>query len=82
MDLGKGWQFHQVVVGDDFNRLSGFSPGRETALNDKSIETLLSQLQRHPGAGRFARSSAIEIDVFFRSQGFQFLGKVVGFQPN
>lgn len=82
MGLSKSWQLHQVIMGDDLHWLSGFSPSRETALNDKRIETFFPELQRHPGAGRFACSSAIQIDVFFRSQGFEFLGKIIRFQSN
>ncbi len=75
-------QLHQVVVGHRLKRFSGFPPGRKSADDDKRVEAFFPQLQRHPGAGRFALSSTVQIDIFAGRKVFQFLGKIVGFETN
>src|SRR5579862_2437869 len=72
---GEGWQLYQVIVGNRFQGLAGFSPRSKTAFDDECIEASLPELQRHTGASGFARSSTVEINVFIRIPILKFLGK-------
>jgi hypothetical protein len=80
--LREGWQLYQVVVGHWLQRLTSLLPGRYSAHEDEGIESLFSQLQRHPGAGRFASSSAVEIYILVFGKNFEFLSEVVGFNAD
>src|SRR5271165_5640823 len=82
LSLGEGRQLYQVVVGHWLQRLTSLLPRRHAAYDDERVESLFSQLQRHPGAGRFARSSAVEIYILFFGKKFEFFGKVVGFNAH
>jgi hypothetical protein len=57
-------------------------PRRYSAHEDERVESLFSQLQRHPGAGRFACSSTVQINVLVLGQNFEFLGEIVGFDAD
>src|SRR5260370_35618000 len=63
-------------------RLARFAPGGETADDYERIESLFPQLVRHPGAGRFARSSTVEKNVVVPRQDLQLFRQVVGLQAD
>ena len=80
--ISKGWQLNQVTLGDSFNWLSGFAPCRESTGNHERAKSLLPEHQRHPGAGRLARSSAVHINILVGWQSFELLGQTIWFQAN
>jgi len=80
--LGKSRQLQQVVTGHRFQGLPGFAPRRKATLDDKSPEACFPEHQRHPGAGRFACSSAIEKDVLVVRQLGKFDRKMIGLDPD
>jgi len=82
MLLRKGWQLYEVTRGHRLQRLPCFLPRRYPPNDDERIEALFSQLQRHPGAGGFAGSSTVEVDVLVFGNGLEFLGKIVGFDAD
>jgi hypothetical protein len=67
---------------DWLERLTGLLPRGYAAHDHKRVESFFSQLQRHPGAGRFARSSTVEIDVPVFGKSLELLGKIVGFNAD
>jgi len=69
-------------MGHRLQRLTSLLPGRYPAHKDERIEPLFSQLQRHPGAGRFPSSSAVEIYILVFGKNFEFLDKVVRFNAD
>ena len=75
-------QFHQIGCGHRFERMPGFAPGAKAPRDDEGAKSLLSQQQRHPGAGRFPRSSTVDEDIFLTRQSFQLLGETVGLEPD
>ncbi len=80
--LAERWQLHEVILGDRFHRFSGLAPGSQSADDHERVETFFAQYVRHPGAGRFARSSAVEVNIFIFGEGLDFLLKVVGLDAN
>ena len=80
--LRERWQLYQVIVGHWLQRLTSLLPGRDPAHEDEGIESLFSQLQRHPGAGRFASSSTVEIYILVFGKNLKFLDKVVRFNAD
>src|SRR5579863_4580314 len=74
----EGWQFNQVVVGDAFDGLSGFAPGAEPAGDYVDFKSQLDQLLRHTGAGGFALSSAVEINLLILGEVLDLFDEVVG----
>ncbi len=79
--LTKGRQLHQVIFGHRLQRLSCFTPGGQSADDHERVESFFPQQMRHPGAGRFARSSTVQVNVLVPGQVFDFLLKIVGFNP-
>ena len=75
-------KMHQVGLRYRLYRIAGFAPRGEAAVDHKGAESLLHQLIRHTGAGRFVGSSAVEIDVFIPGETFDFLGEVIRLQSN
>src|SRR5262249_6731077 len=71
-----------IVVRNALQRLTGFSPCRQTTFDDKSVEAAISKLQRHPGAGRFAYSSTVKINVLVPGNVLQFFHQVIGLEPH
>jgi hypothetical protein len=69
---------HQIIMGDRLYRLPGLAPRPKPADYHERIEPLLPQHVRHPGAGRFARSSAVHVNVFVAKQRFHFFRKIIG----
>jgi hypothetical protein len=64
---------------------NGFPDLRHAAsppADDKSAKSVLSQHKRHTGASRFARSSAVQVDVFIPGKCFDFLREVIRLQSN
>src|SRR5919197_247636 len=60
--LRKRRQLHQILPRHRFNRLPGLAPRRQTTHDNERIESFFPQQMRHPGAGRFARPSPVEIN--------------------
>ncbi len=73
---------HQIVAGNDFHWLSGFAPGRQSADDHKRIESFFPQHMRHTGAGGFAHSSTVKIDIFVLGQPLDFFVEIIGFNAN
>lgn len=73
---------HDVVRRHPLYRIPGFAPCGQPADNHERVKSPFPQQVRHTGAGRFARSSAIQIDVFVSRKYFDFLRKIIRFQPN
>ncbi len=76
--LTKRRQLHQIVLRNRLHRLPGLAPGSQSADNHERAESLFPQHVRHPGAGRFARSSAVQINIFVLGKVLEFLLKIVG----
>jgi len=66
-------EVHEVRFRDRLDGLTGLAPGGETADDDKSVESLFAQQMRHTGAGGFALSSTVEVDVFVLRKIFDFV---------
>lgn len=75
-------KMHEVRRRDRLHRLTGLTPGRETADDDKRVESLFAQQIRHTGAGGFALSSTVEVDVFVLGKSFDFFGEVIRLETN
>ena len=73
---------HQIVAGNDFHRFAGFAPGRQPADDYKRVESFFPQHMRHTGAGGFAQSSTVKINIFVLGQPLDFFVEVVGFDAN
>src|SRR5580692_12595037 len=80
--LSEGWQFYEVALGYRLERLAGFLPCCHAADKHERVESLFSQLQRHPGAGRFACSSTVEVNVLVLGQSLEFRRKIIGFNAD
>src|SRR5258708_20852948 len=80
--LGESREFDQVGCGDLLYRVASFAPGGQTSSDDEGAEAVLSEYQRHTGAGSFALSSAIDVDVFVLGESFQFFGELVRFHSD
>ena len=59
----EGRQMYQVVARHGLDGLAGFAPRRQAADDDEGVESLLAKQVRHTGAGGFALSSTVEVDV-------------------
>jgi hypothetical protein len=59
-----------------------FPPRGQSSDDDERVESIFPQLQRHPGAGRFACSSTVDVNILIFWEGFDLLSKVVGFNAN
>ena len=57
-------QLYEVTRGYRLERLACLLPGSHPAHDNERVESLFPELQRHPGAGRFACSSTVDINVF------------------
>jgi hypothetical protein len=75
-------EFDQIVVRHGFERMSRLTPSLQTAGDDERLESLFLQEMRHPGAGRFARSSTVEINLLILGQVLDLFQQVVGFEPD
>src|SRR5580704_15221721 len=61
--LAKRRQLHQIVLRHGFQWFAGLAPGSQAADDHERVESFFPQQVRHPGAGRFARSSTVKINV-------------------
>jgi hypothetical protein len=68
---------YQIVIGDRLDGLTGFAPSREAADNHKGVESLLAKQMRHTGAGGFALSSTVQVDVLVLGKCLDFLRQVI-----
>jgi len=76
--LAKRGQLYEVVFGYGLEVSARLAPGRQAADDDERVESFFPQQMRHPGAGRFARSSAVEIKFLIFRQVLDFLFQIVG----
>jgi hypothetical protein len=81
-NLAEGWQLQQIIFWDLLNRLSGFAPSRESSGDDKGAKALFSQKPRHTGAGGFARSSTVKINVLVVREVVQFFSQLIRLDAN
>jgi hypothetical protein len=81
-ELTKCRQLHQVILGHRLQGFSRFAPGSQTAYDHECVESFFPQQVRHPGAGRFARSSAVEVNVLILGQVLDLFLQIVGFDAN
>ena len=80
--LRKRRQVHYIVNRYRFNRLSRLSPCAQASDDHERVESMFPQHVRHTGAGGFARSSTVDINVFVLGQQLELLLQVIRFQPN
>ena len=80
--LIKCGQLHQVVLRNRFDRFPGLAPGGQSTDNYERVESFFPQQMRHPGAGRFARSSTVKINVLVLGKVLDFLLQVVRLDAN
>ncbi|MCU1300017.1 MAG: hypothetical protein JWQ87_301 [Candidatus Sulfotelmatobacter sp.] len=71
------WQSYQIVFWDGLHRFAGFPPCGQSAHNHERIEAPLPQQVRHTGAGCFARSSTVEINILLAGKVFEFFFKII-----
>ncbi len=75
-------QMHEVFVRHVLHGESSFSPSRKAAVDYKCIECFFPQQMRHPGAGRFAQSGAVQVDILVMGEALGLLLQVVRFDAN
>jgi hypothetical protein len=68
---------HQVIIGNTFDRLAGLAPSAQSSHDHKRIEASFPQQVRHTGAGRFARSSTVDVNILVLREIFNFLFQIV-----
>src|ERR1035438_6937915 len=71
-------QLYQIVLRNRLDRLAGLAPGSQSADNHERVESFFPQQVRHPGAGRFARSSTVKINVLVLGKVLDLFLKIVG----
>jgi hypothetical protein len=76
------WEMHQIGLRDRLRGFPGLAPCCQAAHDDKRVESLLAEQMRHTGAGGFALSSTVEVNVFVLWEGLDFVGKVIGLDAN
>lgn len=76
--LAEGGKLDQIVVGHAFDRVSGFAPGAQASADDKNFEPKFLKLMRHTGAGGFACSSTVEINLSILGKVLHLFNEVVG----
>ncbi len=54
---------YQIAVWNRLHRLTRFAPSCQATHDDKSVESLFPQQMRHTGAGRFALSCTVQVNV-------------------
>jgi hypothetical protein len=62
--------------------ISGFAPGSQASDDHENFESQLLQLLRHTGAGGFALSSTVEINLLILGEILDFFNQVVGFEAD
>ena len=75
-------EVHEVRLWNRFDGFAGLAPCGEAAHDDERVESLLAKQMRHTGAGGFAASSTVEVDVFIPWKGSDFVGEVIGLEAN
>src|SRR5579863_3993072 len=73
---------NEVGLRDRLDGFAGLAPGCQAAHDDKRVESLLAKQMRHTGAGGFALSSTVEVNVFVLGEVLDFAGKVIGLDAN
>jgi hypothetical protein len=80
--LTERWQFHQIVLGNSLHGLAGLAPGGQPTDDHERVEAFFPQQVRHPGAGRFARSSTVQINVLVFRKVLDFLIEIIWLDPD
>jgi hypothetical protein len=70
-------EMHEVVVRHSLDRLASFAPGRQAADDDEGVESVLAKDMRHTGAGGFALSSTVQVDVLILRERRDFLRQII-----
>jgi hypothetical protein len=78
----EGREMYQIALRNHFHWLTRFPPGGQTTGNNKSVESLLPQEIRHTGAGSFALSSTVKIDVLVLGKPHDFPREVIWLDSN
>jgi hypothetical protein len=73
---------HQIIAGHDFHRFARFAPGRQSADDHKRVESFFPQHMRHTGAGGFAQSSTVKINIFVLGQPLDFFIEIIWLDAN
>src|SRR5438067_6362668 len=63
-------------------RIPRLTPGAESAHDHIGIESVLDQVMRHPGAGRFPHSSAVNVNLLVLWQLMNCLSQLARLQPD
>ncbi len=80
--LTKRRQLHQIILRNGFQWLSGLAPCGQPSNDHERAESFFPQYMRHPGAGCFARSSTVEINILVFRKIFELFLEIVGFDAN
>ncbi len=75
-------QLYQIVLGNRLSRFPGLAPRGQSTDDHERVESFFPQQMRHPGAGRFARSSTVEINVFVFWKILDFFLQIIGFDAD
>jgi hypothetical protein len=75
--LGECRQFHHILLRYRLEWLARLAPRCQPTFDHEGVEPSLAQFKRHPGARRFARSSAIQINVLISWQVLDFLDELI-----
>ena len=57
--------------------LAGFAPGCQATDDYEGVESLLAKEMRHTGAGGFALSSTVQVDVLIFGKRLDFLREII-----
>ena len=66
-----------IIGWDCFHRVAGFAPSHQTAHDNERVESPFPQHVRHTGAGGFACSSTVKINVLVLGKPLDPLGELV-----
>ena len=76
---------HKIMIGETTEEMIAcdlkLEKGAQATVNHKCVKPLFSQQVRHPGAGRFACSSAIQVNFLILGQMLDLVQQVVRFDP-
>ena len=68
---------HQIIPRHRLDGLTGFTPGCQAADNHEGVESLFAKEMRHTGAGGFALSSTVQVDVLILGEYLDFLREII-----
>ena len=73
---------HKISRGHRLHGVAGLTPRGQASNDHERVESLFPQQVRHTGAGGFALSSTVEIDVFVLGERFDLIRKVIRLDSN